>query len=86
MELALKRQDYFQVNSCSHRDTMVILPKSKKGRQYITIGDDSGEINTFDMKRGEKKQKWRSIVNNAPKEEGGRKIHGNIKNQNAASV
>jgi Bardet-Biedl syndrome 7 protein len=62
MELQLTRQDYIQVNSCSHRDTMAVLPYGKHKRQYVTIGDDTGELLAFGIKRGEKKIIFKSLV------------------------
>ena len=62
------RQDYVQVSSCSHRDTLGVLPYGKHKRQYVTVGDDTGEILTFGVKRGDKKIIFKSVVDNEKRE------------------
>ncbi|CAM9601029.1 unnamed protein product, partial [Chrysoparadoxa australica] len=42
-----------QVESITHKHTLVLLPAGKKGRQKIVVGDDSGVIQAFEMKKGE---------------------------------
>lgn len=41
------------VGSISSKNTMVILPLGKHKRQKIVIGDDSGSITCFQVKKGE---------------------------------
>merc|ERR1719502_2359929 len=53
MELVLERLDLSQVGTISHRNTMQLLPVGKKKKQKIVIGDDRGEVECFEMKKGE---------------------------------
>ncbi|CAM9658675.1 unnamed protein product, partial [Pylaiella littoralis] len=43
----------FQVSTASHKGTLGLLPAGKKGKQKFVVGDDSGTIHCFEMKRGE---------------------------------
>ena len=64
MELSLTRLDYVQANSCSHINTLKALPFGKHKHQNVVIGDDSGQVMAFGMKRGEKKIVFTSVVDN----------------------
>ncbi|CAM9371775.1 unnamed protein product [Ectocarpus sp. 13 AM-2016] len=45
--------DLAQVSTVSHKGTLGLLPPGKKGRQKFVVGDDSGTVHCFEMKRGE---------------------------------
>ncbi|CAM9167785.1 unnamed protein product, partial [Discosporangium mesarthrocarpum] len=42
-----------QVSTTSHKGTLGLLPAGKKTRQKLVIGDDSGTIQCFEMRKGE---------------------------------
>eukprot|EP00903_Cladosiphon_okamuranus_P008387 g8063.t1 len=45
--------DLAQVSTTSHKGTLGMLPVGKNGRQKFVVGDDSGTVHCFEMKRGE---------------------------------
>ena len=51
-----------QVSSISHRNTMQLLPVGKKKKQKLVIGDDSGEVVCFEMKKGEAQPVFKTTV------------------------
>jgi len=52
MELDLRRVDYLQVASVS-RGTLQLLASQKSGTQKVVVGDDTGAITCFAIKKGE---------------------------------
>ena len=52
MELSLSRCDLLQVASTS-RNTLKLLPISKRSTQKVVVGDNAGVVNCFGMKKGE---------------------------------
>lgn len=50
MELSLTRQELLQV-SATCRKTMRVLPLGKKKQQKVVVGDDSGAVKCFGMKK-----------------------------------
>ena len=52
MELTLSRVDLLQVSSTS-RNTLRLLPLSKRTTQKVVIGDNSGVVHCFGVKKGE---------------------------------
>lgn len=55
MELDLRRVDYLQVASVS-RGTLQLLASQKSGTQKVVVGDDTGAITCFAIKKGEVRQ------------------------------
>jgi Bardet-Biedl syndrome 7 protein len=53
MELELERTKLFQVGTISSHETLELLPASKKGKQKLAVGDDTGAVGCWEMKRGE---------------------------------
>lgn len=52
MEIALESQEMVAVGPISHRGTLKLLPVGKKGKQKVCVGDDTGAVTCFEMKRG----------------------------------
>uniref|UniRef100_A0A7S1C5K1 Bardet-Biedl syndrome 7 protein homolog n=1 Tax=Bicosoecida sp. CB-2014 TaxID=1486930 RepID=A0A7S1C5K1_9STRA len=52
MDLTLCRQDLLQAASVSNRATMQLMPPGKKKKQKVCIGDDTGAVSCFEMKKG----------------------------------
>jgi len=59
MELTLNRQDLVQV-SATCRKTMRLLPSKKKQQQKVLVGDDTGSLLCFGMKRYEQEQVFKT--------------------------
>ena len=55
MELTLERSDLCQVGTISHLNTLALTEDKKSGRLRIVIGDDNGDVQAFDIKRGDAK-------------------------------
>ncbi|CAM9525509.1 unnamed protein product [Ectocarpus fasciculatus] len=53
MDLELVRADLLQLDPVSNFGTIALLPKGKKGKQKIVVGDDSGSIHCYEFKKGE---------------------------------
>ena len=53
MELTLERSDLCQVGTISHLNTLALTEDKKSGRLRIVIGDDNGDVQAFEIKRGE---------------------------------
>jgi len=53
MDLNLARVDICQLGTVSHRNTMVLLPKGKNPKQKFVVGEDSGQVQCFRIKRGD---------------------------------
>jgi Bardet-Biedl syndrome 7 protein len=51
--LPLARVEVAQVGSVSSRDTLALLPPGRKGTQKLVVGDDSGQVKAYEVKRGE---------------------------------
>lgn len=59
MELQLHRIDFLHAGAMAP-GTLCILPVGKKKQQKVVIGDDSGVLTVFYMKRGEVSIEWKS--------------------------
>jgi Bardet-Biedl syndrome 7 protein len=59
MEFTLHRVDILHGQAMA-QGTMVVLPVKAKKTQKVAIGDDSGVLNVFYMKRGEVQTEWKS--------------------------
>ena len=60
MELSLVRQDIYQVSSTC-RKTLRLLPPGKKRRQQLVVGDDTGSIVCFGVRKdGQTEQVFRT--------------------------
>ena len=55
MELTLERSDLCQVGTISHLNTLALTEDKKSGRLRIVIGDDNGDVQAFEVKRGDAK-------------------------------
>mmetsp|Transcript_26862 Transcript_26862/g.33595 ORF Transcript_26862/g.33595 Transcript_26862/m.33595 type:complete len:726 (-) Transcript_26862:330-2507(-) len=66
MEIQLERSDIAQVASISSRNTLALLPVGKKNKQKMVIGDDSGTLSCFEIKRGEPQSVFRLTGDNGP--------------------
>ena len=55
MELTLERSDLCQVGTISHLSTLALTEDKKSGRLRIVIGDDNGDVQAFEVKRGDAK-------------------------------
>ena len=51
MELKLSKSHLVQVNTCSHDDTLILWPLSKKKKQKFSVGDDNGTVSCWEMKK-----------------------------------
>lgn len=59
MEITLHRVDLLHGQAMS-KNTLVVLPVGKKKQQKIAVGDDSGVLTVFYMKKGEVNTEWKS--------------------------
>jgi len=59
MDLTLHRVDLLHGGAMS-KGTMEILPQGKKKQQKVAVGDDSGVLTVFYMKKGEVNIEWKS--------------------------
>ena len=59
MELTLNRQDLVQI-SATCRKTMLLLPSAKKRQQKVVVGDDTGSVLCFGMRRYEQEQVFKT--------------------------
>jgi len=59
MEIQLHRIDFMHANAMAP-GTLAILPVGKKKQQKVVIGDDSGQLTVFYMKKGEVQIEWKS--------------------------
>lgn len=59
MEIHLHRIDFMQASAMSP-GTLAVLPVAKKKQQKVAIGDDSGVLTVFYMKKGEVQTEWKS--------------------------
>ena len=59
MELSLTRMELLQVSATS-RKTMRLLPKGKKKQQNVVVGDDSGSVLCFGMKKEQIEQVFKT--------------------------
>eukprot|EP00614_Pseudopedinella_elastica_P002123 CAMPEP_0172612100 /NCGR_PEP_ID=MMETSP1068-20121228/31710_1 /TAXON_ID=35684 /ORGANISM="Pseudopedinella elastica, Strain CCMP716" /LENGTH=225 /DNA_ID=CAMNT_0013416245 /DNA_START=291 /DNA_END=965 /DNA_ORIENTATION=+ len=50
--LELTKADLTQVATVSHRGTLGLFPLGRKRRQKFVVGDDTGAVSCFEMKRG----------------------------------
>ena len=55
MELTLERSDLCQVGTISHLNTLALTEDKKSGRLRIVVGDDNGDVQAFEVKRGDAK-------------------------------
>ena len=55
MELTLERSDLCQVGTISHLNTLALTEDKKSGRLRIVVGDDNGDVQAFEIKRGDAK-------------------------------
>ena len=55
MELTLERSDLCQVGTISHLNTLALTEDKKSGRLRIVIGDDNGDVQAYEVKRGDAK-------------------------------
>ena len=53
MDLNLTRVDLCQLGTMSRRNTLVLLPKGKNPKQKFVVGEDSGAVQCFKIKRGD---------------------------------
>lgn len=53
MDLSLTRVDLCQLGTVSHRNTLTLLPKGKNPKQKFVVGEDSGRVQCFRIKRGD---------------------------------
>jgi Bardet-Biedl syndrome 7 protein len=56
MDLNLTRVDLCQLGTMSRRNTLVLLPKGKNPKQKFVVGEDSGAVTCFKIKRGDAEQ------------------------------
>lgn len=59
MDLQLHRIDFLHAQAMAP-GTMCVLPVGKKKQQKVVIGDDSGVLTVFYMKKGEVQTEWKS--------------------------
>ena len=59
MELEMYRIDFLQLQPMQ-RNTIAILPLAKKKQQKVAVGDDSGVVTVWYMKKGETHVEWKS--------------------------
>ena len=52
MEILLEKRDLTQVRSVSHRDTLKLTAPGKKKKSKVAVGDDSGSVELFEIKKG----------------------------------
>ena len=55
MELTLERSDLCQVGTISHLNTLALTEDKKSGRLRIVVGDDNGDVQAYEVKRGDAK-------------------------------
>mmetsp|Transcript_27744 Transcript_27744/g.70006 ORF Transcript_27744/g.70006 Transcript_27744/m.70006 type:complete len:784 (-) Transcript_27744:706-3057(-) len=58
-DMDIHRLDFLQL-SPMNRNTVAILPLAKKKQQKVCVGDDSGVLTVFYLKRGETMIEWKS--------------------------
>ncbi|ETW03015.1 hypothetical protein H310_05450 [Aphanomyces invadans] len=67
MSLTLNHAELFKVSAISSRATLKLLPLSKKKKkQKLVIGDDSGVVSSFQMKKGEPASVYKSTPHANP--------------------
>ena len=59
MDLDIHRIDFIQLRPMG-RNTLCVLPLAKKKQQKVAVGDDSGVVTVFYMKKGETQVEWTS--------------------------
>lgn len=59
MDITLHRVDVFQGQAMS-KGTVAVLPVGKKKQQKVAVGDDSGVLTVFYLKKGEVTVEWKS--------------------------
>ncbi|OQS03872.1 hypothetical protein THRCLA_03847 [Thraustotheca clavata] len=67
MNLQLNHAELFKVGPISSRQTLKLLPLSlKKKKQKLVIGDDSGVVSSFQMKKGDPLTIYKSVPHTNP--------------------
>ncbi|ETV67493.1 hypothetical protein, variant 1 [Aphanomyces astaci] len=67
MSLTLNHAELFKVGAISSRATLKLLPLSKKKKkQKLVVGDDSGVVSSFQMKKGEPAAVYKSNAHANP--------------------
>jgi len=59
MEVMLHRIDFLRVQAMAP-GTLAVLPQGKKKQQKVVVGDDSGTVTVFYMKKGEAQTEWKT--------------------------
>ncbi|CAD7927953.1 unnamed protein product [Amoebophrya sp. A120] len=58
-DMDIHRLDFLQLGPMN-RNTLCVLPLAKKKQQKVCVGDDSGVLTVFYLKRGETQIEWKS--------------------------
>ncbi|KAF0696298.1 Aste57867_12931 [Aphanomyces stellatus] len=67
MSLTLNHAELFKVGAISSRATLKLLPLShKKKKQKLVVGDDTGVVSSFQMKKGEPASVYKSVPHTNP--------------------
>ncbi|KAG9415223.1 Bardet-Biedl syndrome 7 protein [Aphanomyces cochlioides] len=67
MSLSLNHAELFKVGPITSRATLKLLPISrKKKKQKLVIGDDTGVVSSFQMKKGEPASVYKSVPHTNP--------------------